>query len=79
MKPDITVKWSKRDEGGRLPGDGALVYAGNSSTCGLLAYVFETLTVHDSTLAKLLERNGYDLKTLRFTIRKTGDEKGRGE
>jgi len=69
-KPDITVNWRKRDESGRLDGDGALVYAGNTSTCGLLAYAFESLAVHDSTLAKLLDANGYDLKTLRFTIRK---------
>lgn len=67
---DITVRWGKRDESGRLPGDGALVYIGNSPTCGLLAYALETLPVYDSTLAKLLERNGYDLKTLRLTIHK---------
>lgn len=70
MKPDITVRWGKFCDRERLPGDGALIYNGPSLTCGLLAYAFETLKVHDSTLVKQLEANGYDLKTLRFTIRK---------
>lgn len=70
VKPDIVVRWRKTDESGRLDGDGALVYKGCSPTCGLLAHAFESVPIHDSTLAKLLDANGYDLKTLRFTIRK---------
>jgi hypothetical protein len=61
-KSDVTIKWSKRER--------ALLYTGPKPTCGMLAYVFETLVTHDDTLTKELEARGYDLTTLRFSIKK---------
>lgn len=75
-KPDLTVRWSKKEK--------ALLYDGSKPTGGLLAGVFEGLKMgelyhYDSrdprpgderTLAQELEERGYDLSTLRFSIRK---------
>jgi hypothetical protein len=71
-KPELRVEWRERTEvaPGLYEREPALHYFGPSSTGGLLAYVFETLDVHGRPLAKALEEAGYDLKTLRFSIRK---------
>jgi hypothetical protein len=62
-KPDLSVRWSKREK--------ALLYDGNSSTGGMLATYFERLEYPDKkTLAQELDARGYDLSTLRFSIRK---------
>lgn len=68
-KPELRVEWRKRDpDGGR---GNALYYFGNAPTGGLLAYVLERMRVHDGkTLAEELAERGYDLSTLRFSIRK---------
>ena len=61
--PDLRVYWSKREK--------ALMYYAPGPTGGVLSYHFEqTLTTQDVALTKLLEDRGYDLTTLRFSIRK---------
>lgn len=81
-KPDLVVRWSKREK--------ALLYDGCSPTGGLLALFFEHVKLLDAynqrhglgarihrpsesderSLAKELDARGYDLSTLRFSIRK---------
>ncbi len=62
-KADLRVYWSKKEN--------ALVYWGAPSEGGCLSYVFETLEVNGGKpLKQYLEEAGYDLKTLRFQIRK---------
>ena len=76
-KPDLYIRWSKRER--------ALVYGGGCKpTSGMLSGVFEMMTQEalysgtldgddprrGKTLAQELERRGYDLTTLRFSIRK---------
>jgi hypothetical protein len=71
-KPDLRIYWSKRES--------ALVYDGSNPTGGLLATMLEGVPyeLDHKTLAKELEARGYDLSTLRFSIRllarKTGGE-----
>lgn len=62
-KPDLRVYWSKRER--------ALVYDGAKTAGGMLSYHFEVVpTLHHPSLVKDLEDRGYDLTTLRFSIRK---------
>lgn len=78
-KPDLTVKWSKREN--------ALMYNGSKQTGGMTAYIFETKIVHDKTVLsdsshreltfiKELEDRGYDITTLKFSIYKKSDGLG---
>jgi hypothetical protein len=63
MKPSLTVRWSRRER--------ALLYDGHKPTGGLLAYYFEHVENYDKrTLSAELEARGYDLTTLRFSIRR---------
>lgn len=60
---DLAAYWSKSEN--------ALVYDGTKTSGGMLAHAFEhTPTLHAASLVKDLEERGYDLTTLRFTIRK---------
>jgi hypothetical protein len=91
-KPDLSIRWSRRER--------ALLYDGCSPTGGMLAGIFERITMGEMnntecgtecnrngltakfrkgqpkdpsdgrTLAQELEARGYDLTTLRFSIRK---------
>lgn len=66
---DLRVAWRKRNEDGHR--EPALYYVGPKPTGGLLAYVFEMMPVHGGkTLAQELNDRGYDLTTLRFSVRK---------
>lgn len=68
-KPELRVEWRKRDTDGHR--DPALRYFGQKQTGGLLAYAFESMLLHgDKTLVKELEERGYDITTLRFSVRK---------
>lgn len=63
--PDHFVRWSKREK--------SLLYRFErcKSTSMLLAHFFEgILDSNGHTLARELERRGYDLTTFRFTISK---------
>lgn len=61
-KPDLSVRWSKRER--------ALLYDGAKPTGGMLASFFERIESYDKkTLAAELEARGYDLTTLRFSLR----------
>lgn len=80
-KPDHAVRWSKREK--------ALLYHHErcKPTSMLIAQVFEGLTMGDlyaypgrkqepgdgRTFAQELEARGYDLTTLRFSIRRKQD------
>jgi len=58
----LRIYWSKREK--------ALLYNGPKQTGGLLASLFEQHRNNDGrTLAQELESRGYDLTTLRFTIK----------
>lgn len=62
-KPDLLIRWSKRER--------ALLYDGCKSTGGLLAWLVESQRNLDNrNLAQELDARGYDLTTLRFSIRK---------
>jgi hypothetical protein len=62
-KPDLSVRWSKREN--------ALVYDGEKPSGGMLAYHFEGVpTLHAASLIKDLDDRGYDLTALRFSIRR---------
>ena len=69
VKPDQRVRWSKREN--------ALLYCfeRDKSTSMLIAYALETVEVHTGgdgiarSLAVELDRRGYDLTTLRLSIR----------
>lgn len=62
-KPDLSVRWSRRER--------ALIYDGSRPTGGMLASFFERIEHPDKkTLAAELDARGYDLTTLRFSIRK---------
>lgn len=67
-KPDLSVRWSKRER--------ALLYHGSKPTGGMLATHFETTTAFEGvgepprSLVKELEARGYDITTLRFSVRK---------
>lgn len=77
-KPDLSVRWSKRER--------ALLYhyEGSKPTSMLFAHFIEGITMGDAygypgreskpddnrTLAQELNARGYDLTTLRFSIRK---------
>lgn len=71
---EITVIWG-RVERREAP---SLVYEWRGShemkgTANLMTHVFEGLDVgYGRTLAKELESRGYDLTTLRFSVRKPG-------
>lgn len=68
-KPELRVEWRKRDENGHR--DPALYYMGPKQTGGLLADAFEGVLLHgDKALVKELEERGYDITTLRFSVRK---------
>lgn len=60
----LRARWSKKED--------ALLYGGVSKQDGgLLSFFFETYEWPDkSTLAGELEKRGYDLKTLQFSIKK---------
>ena len=59
----LIVRWSKRDK--------AHLYCGGKQTGGMLAHYFEGIRYPDEhTLMQELERRGYDLTTLRFSIKK---------
>jgi len=60
--PDLSVRWSKREK--------ALLYFGSKPTGGLLALVFEGHKPYGKTIAEELIDRGYDLTTLRFSIRR---------
>lgn len=68
VKPDLVVRWSRRER--------ALVYAYQSNAGkalgSVLAGVIERDELFDSkrTLAAELDARGYDLTTLRISIRK---------
>jgi hypothetical protein len=80
-RPDLRVRWSKRER--------ALLYGyeGDKHTSMVLAEFFEHLTMgtlydykgrkpepgDDRTLAQELDARGYDLTTLRFSIRRKAD------
>jgi hypothetical protein len=62
-KPELSVRWSKRER--------ALLYDGTGPTGGMLSYYFEGMKwPDDKHMAAELESRGYDLTTLRFSIRK---------
>lgn len=59
----LKIYWSKREK--------ALLYNGPKQTGGLLASLFEQHRNSDGrTLAQELDARGYDLTTLRFSIRR---------
>lgn len=74
MTDKLTIRWSKREK--------ALVYAGSKPTGGMLALFVEGVKLADvyrtttpdpndeRTLAQELYARGYDLTTLRFSIRR---------
>lgn len=63
-KPDLSVRWSKRDR--------MLTYTGRRAPVPLYIF-FECIESLDKpTLVQELERRGYDIETLRFSIRKRG-------
>lgn len=72
-QPDLAVRWSMREttyRDGRAS-RGALTYFGPGSTGAMLASFFERLEYPDKkTMAQELDDRGYDLTTLRFSIRK---------
>ena len=81
-KPDQSVRWSKRER--------ALLYhfEREKPTSMLIAHIFEGVKMgdiygyagrekregDDRTFAQELEARGYDLKTLRFSIRKKSEQ-----
>lgn len=68
-KPDLLIehRCSRRLCG---CGEKALHYVGAKPTGGLLAEFFERTRVYDKTLVEHLRERGYDITTLRFSIRK---------
>lgn len=71
-RPDLHVYWSKPAR--------ALMYHALPTDGGWLAYVLERVSLpHDGrTLAAELEARGYDLTTLRLSIRKKNNQDPRG-
>ena len=69
QKPDLFIEHRCRRS---LCGCGekALHYVGSKPTGGLLADFFERVRVYDKTLVEHLRERGYDITTLRFSIRK---------
>jgi hypothetical protein len=63
-RPVLYVKWSRREK--------AHVYGGVSKQSGgMLAHFFEGIAwPDDKNLVRELEARGYDITTLRFSIRK---------
>jgi hypothetical protein len=70
--PELRIYWSKRERTYRddKATSGALVYNGEKCTGGMLATWFERIELDKRTLAQELDARGYDLSTLRFSIRK---------
>jgi len=82
-KPDQSVRWSKRERALLYH------YEGQKPTSMLIAHVFEGITMgdlyggyagrerqpgDDRTFAQELEARGYDLTTLKFSIRKRQED-----
>jgi len=66
-KDILKIRWSEGDE--------ALLFIGESPTAGLLSYVFECIYIHgNKTFAEELSEAGYDIKTLKFSIKKKKDD-----
>jgi len=65
----LAVRWRRNPEG--LGPDFVFYYPTNPSDGHLLHSVFDCSDIHNgNTLIEELDRRGYDLSTLQFTIRK---------